>query len=697
MSKLASEIMPVIRESANESGRSFRAYFLSFVVITFYVLTIASSTNHEILFRSGSVVMPIINIAVPITWFFSVAPWLILLLHINLIIQAIFLSEKLENFRSELDTLSIDKEHKDNATLSLISVPIVHVLARRVQKKDISLLLKVFVVSSFVILPILCLSYLLIQFLPYQSKAITELNRICLLVDILVLLLVSPRINSPHSSYLRWWRSRRKFLCLAGLSVVLVFFLFTLSTAVPGSFWDTRIPQFGLQHLFLRHIELPGRTLVLEEPSPEILSSIFSECNAANRDTYVDCNKVIAPGSKQWCRQAKGLNLKDRHFREGDFSNSILCSVDLRGTDLSTVNFEDAILYGANFANADMSGGFLSSAILGQANFSGANLSDANLVNAKLHDANFTVKQEATSHLDFGNGARGRSSGTLAKQPDVTKLHRTNLRDAKLHGVNLDFADLYGADLQYAKIFGADLNWTKMHNANLHAAKIFASRLRNSELIGANLDSASIYGSDLTSATLIKASWSSRIDIRASLFYRANFEDVKIYESENRSGMDGESSIRLSDFNRASCSQSPPETVSMVERYEREGNEDLENGRKGKSIANFSEWVEKRGQENYFGHFKGCWSGRSPEKDNPWYKGDSSNRAGFATERQKFLLNQLACWDASGYVAKSIIREIIRVQGVEDMLREADKADDDSCAGLVRGWRMYLSSEARVE
>ena len=73
-----------LRESANESARSFRTAYTFYLIVALYILVIVSSTQQELLFRGGDVQMPIVNVGVPVVWFFTVIPWLLVLLHFKL-------------------------------------------------------------------------------------------------------------------------------------------------------------------------------------------------------------------------------------------------------------------------------------------------------------------------------------------------------------------------------------------------------------------------------------------------------------------------------------------------------------------------------------------------------------------------------------------------------------------------------------
>ena len=63
-----------LRESANDSARSFRTSYTFYLVISLYILAIVAATDHELLFRNGTVDLPIINIGVSVKQFFIFAP-----------------------------------------------------------------------------------------------------------------------------------------------------------------------------------------------------------------------------------------------------------------------------------------------------------------------------------------------------------------------------------------------------------------------------------------------------------------------------------------------------------------------------------------------------------------------------------------------------------------------------------------------
>ncbi|MBP2400716.1 pentapeptide repeat-containing protein [Streptomyces syringium] len=119
---------------------------------------------------------------------------------------------------------------------------------------------------------------------------------------------------------------------------------------------------------------------------------------------------------------ATSLDLRGADLTRVDFASGLLGEADLRGVTLTGACLSRAHLEAADLTGADLSGACLSKAILEEASLRGANLQEANLGSAELHDVDAT-------------GA--------------------NLRGARLNGAFLDTVRLHGADLS-----GATVNMT---------------------------------------------------------------------------------------------------------------------------------------------------------------------------------------------------------------------------------------------
>jgi len=113
-------------------------------------------------------------------------------------------------------------------------------------------------------------------------------------------------------------------------------------------------------------------------------------------------------------------------------------ALNLRGINLSGVNFSGRTLIGVNLKKAK----------LVQTNFTGAKLQEINLISSNLKGAK----------MNFANLESGNLTNANLMQAELIE---TNLKNACLHGANFlwtqfDKVDLRGADLQQAKHLSLD-------------------------------------------------------------------------------------------------------------------------------------------------------------------------------------------------------------------------------------------------
>lgn len=151
---------------------------------------------------------------------------------------------------------------------------------------------------------------------------------------------------------------------------------------------------------------------------------------------------------------------------------------------LGFANFTDTVLPRANFSGAILDGSNMLHAQLQGANFSHASLRGASLIGVQLQGA----------RMDFVN-------------MESADLHLAQLKDAILNDANLQ-----GASLNYALLDGADLTQAKLNGAFFVGAQMVGTNMRVVELKGASLDGAQMVGADLTWAQLNGASlWHTQL------------------------------------------------------------------------------------------------------------------------------------------------------------------------------------------
>lgn len=491
-----------LRESANDSARNFRTVYISYLVIALYIFSIVIVREEELLFRNGSLQIAIVDFSVPIGSFFIVSPMILLALHLNLLIQAVFLSRKVHQYASAIQTihslqlLPSSNDEKMEMRDLLFPAPLAHMIAGGDPDRTGQKLLSVVVVSSIVFLPPIILISIGIQFLAYQSKCITIGQYILVAIDVGILWWLWPRITAPYKKWIQWFQS----LSLVKIVLMTLFMMFILLSI---NLYDMRVlpnriksatsgphvmkiakqssplhddsgradPDDKKRTFFISawikntKYEFSDRELVQERPPPEILSAYLDTCGEKRCD-----EAAIDPGTPVWCRYARPLDLEERVFRYAVLSDAIFCAVDFELSILSDADLSEAKFHGANFLDAELHGAILERAELHGANLGGAKLHGAYLNGVKLYGADLR-----------------RAS-----------LHGADLKDAGLHGADLRDADLRGADLRGAKLYGADLTNADLSGADLRGAKFYGTKLIETNFAHADLRTIDFHKPDLS-------------------------------------------------------------------------------------------------------------------------------------------------------------------------------------------------------
>ena len=535
--KQIDEHVTLALESANASARHFRTVYSFYLFFALFFLINVLITDQELLFREGYIQMPIVNVSVPVVRFFIVSPLVLLILHFNLLIQALFLSKKIALYSLELSRCGGSEISNREALDSLFPMPLVYLIANSYKKKSIKLLLGTVVFISIAIVPITILIFAQVRFLPYQSEIFTWIHRITVLVDIGMLCWIWPHVTLPNESWLDGYREidyRHLFLAIMLLPVI-VTFIFCITDGAISRLLPEALDQ-NVSMFSKRNFDLSSKALVSEEPAPVLLSAFYSaECTSENSE---DCNSLgIKPGSEFWCAQTKPLILNKRILKRASLSDTILCAVEFEYADLSNANLSKAILIGANFNEVDLSNANLSKADLTGANFSEVDLAETNLIGANLTRADLS-KADLTGaflfevNLTGANLAEANLSGMDLAMTDLTEaiLIGANFNEVDLSNVNLSKADLTGANFSEVDLAETNLIGANLTRANLARAILKYAELPGADLREANLTEAILTYADLSEADLREANLTEAIltyaDLSNANLFRVNLTEA---------------------------------------------------------------------------------------------------------------------------------------------------------------------------
>jgi serine/threonine protein kinase len=201
--------------------------------------------------------------------------------------------------------------------------------------------------------------------------------------------------------------------------------------------------------------------------------------------------------------------------------------LDLRGVDLSRVDFSDLDLEGVDLSEADLTGADLQDANLTRARLVSSNLTRANLKHANLEAADLTRAtldyadltlvqgREANFHLATGqdvyasNANFHLASFQQVQFPQSTWFQATltdvdfseaNLTEGQFWKANVSGSSFREANLKSAELREALLEGTIFENANLETANLLDSSLKGTVFKGANCRKLAVNDEQLAEA-----------------------------------------------------------------------------------------------------------------------------------------------------------------------------------------------------
>jgi len=542
--ELSSHIEKLL-EAANSASQTVAALHVAFMAFVTYLGVIVWGTTHDDLLRISPVKLPILDVDLPLTTFYSFVPWMVVLLHFNLLMQLELLSCKLWNLDRDLPDTPAGQQVRNR----LFIFPFTHLIAGRSEVWLIRWLLSLVVGITVIALPLLMLLAAQIRFLPFHDEAITWSQRIAVWVDAVMLITLWPLIASPQDRAQEWW-SNFSHRLLAYWPAWLRY-LSSLGWSRLTRLIQRRWPNLSAREISHRPMLRPGTepkgmifllvsvpVIILvsiialvpgsitvqtyyawEKDRPENTPSYFEDwlirkvpeawlSVAAHKYDVVSCTSLaMAKKSDASILQvvlgpcslfnldlfSRNLDLREARLVPKDVSLSLLTRAidpDKQVRDAAFKEFD-----GLNLQNRDLRFANFFGAVLPKADLRHVQLQGAILLKAKLQGVIGWDKTQLQGAILGGTQLQG--AGLIEAD-----LQGADLRGANLQGAALDWAKLQSADLRGADLQGASLNEAKLQGADLRGAKLQGANLREANFQGANLVYAKLQGSDLTLAAL---------------------------------------------------------------------------------------------------------------------------------------------------------------------------------------------------
>jgi len=455
-------------ENVNNISESARKLFLAVLAACLYSwLTIATTTDVNLITNRASSPLPIIQTSIPIVGFYWVAPLLLLCVYFYFH----FYLQKLWEELGSLPAIFPDGRplHSKIDPWLLNDLVRSHLPKLNVNRPFLSYFqLWISVLLAWWVVPITMFLFWG-RFLPRQDRTGTTFHVVLLVISVTAALclyrLAVATLRGADRKPLRWkgmLTSRRGYQTAAFAAVVGALFGFASWGAIMGV--PSRAPVLGVHLPVLSNWkEAPWydkRGPLTWVPRLMALVGYSPFANLANAE--------VSQKKPAWSKNDKNLDS--------------VAGAQLKGANLRYADAYQAFLAGTNFEGADMSNAFLSHADLHGARLDAANLRGAYLDAADLADA----------HL-YGSQLRDAS---LAFHTDLSRanLSYADLAEAALYGSSLRDADLQSADLSHARLNGADLSGASLSYANLEGAHFDSADLTYTDLRDTrNLNPATAY------------------------------------------------------------------------------------------------------------------------------------------------------------------------------------------------------------
>ena len=493
-------------EAVNSSSDTAHTGWLLFLAVMTYLVIAVAGVTHEALLLETPVQLPILQVKIQLKQFFQFAPIVLVLFHLGILAQLVLLARKTLEFDHAIRLLETSARRSHPLRLELHNFFFVQAIAGPQRSVVMSGFLNVMSWLTIVILPVILLLYMQVAFLPYHDVTTTWINRIALLSDIVLVLLIGVFLMRPEPSFFQaLWRSTAAHPVgsIATTAVLgLVAYLSLFAATVPGESLDrfSRHLLWGMEADGGKRAQQVGFVLpFLSARSDGTLFGIFRRNIVVTDSDLIEENK--AEGGDRRLK-LRGRDLRYARLDRTDLRGADLTGAALDGASLVGVNLEDAWLNCAEMdrlllnddraaascasaQNADLSHAQLANAHLSGIDLRDAKLDEAQLEGADVSNATLTGASFSSAHLEKADLTGG------------VQAQGANFLNAALQGADLTGAELQSSDFSSASLQGTVLNFAHLQGAVLRGADLEAASLQRAHLEGADMAGVRIAGADL--------------------------------------------------------------------------------------------------------------------------------------------------------------------------------------------------------
>jgi uncharacterized protein YjbI with pentapeptide repeats len=490
-------------EAVNDGSDTVNTGWLIFLAVMTYLVVTVAGISHKELLLASDIPLPILQVKIGLTSFFLFAPILLLLFHLGVVGQLVLLARKTIEFDSALQLLEPTERRSHPLRLELHNFFFVQGIAGPERSPMMSSLLHGMSWLTVVVLPVVLLLYVQVAFLPYHDVTITNIHRLVVLADIVVLIFIGTFMTRIETSLpVALARAVRQHPMTTGTTTVLLILVsvFSLFVAtIPGERLD-RITSFvfgGARSAAANRQSVPIQGFVLPFVKASVDGSLFGlfyrNLNVTDLDLVID--KDVNPGEAS-------LNLRGRDLRFAKLDRT-----DLHQADFTGANMEGASFVGADLRAVTMHCGDIDILLLTNnrtaarcTSARGADFSRARMSNARVSGIDLTGAKLEDVRLENADMSFALMQGADFANANLEGADMTG--GVELQGASFLVASMQGVDLTGAKLSGANFSSAALQGAILNHAHLEGAALRDADLEGVDLQLAWLQGADFTGARI---------------------------------------------------------------------------------------------------------------------------------------------------------------------------------------------------
>jgi Pentapeptide repeats (8 copies) len=383
--RIERSIAELIGDMNVSAGAARTAWLFFMALLAFFVVALAGIGHRDLLVETP-VELPLLQVKVPQRSFALYGPLILLLVHLNLLVQHVTLARKVKDVHDRLTRHEGSGLFRQHRLRTLVhSYSFAQATAGPWRSRVLGLFLHGMNWATIGLLPVLVLLNFQIAFLPWHDEAVTWVHRLYLTIDVLLLIILGVFLRAPDRGFaaavmecLR--RLPVGSISLAAVGIAGIAFSFLVATIpderldrLAARLWPTPVPYGTPPSQTERRAFWP--TAVLFEGATDDIQgrpeSMFSR-NIVVINTSLQA--PINPEPDEPSLNLRGRDLKYATLDRSDFRRADLTGADLTGASLQQTGLIKARLIRARLRGTDLRGAALVSTLVRGADMEGARI-----------------------------------------------------------------------------------------------------------------------------------------------------------------------------------------------------------------------------------------------------------------------------------------------------------------------------------